>query len=111
MIAAGAVIEWLVVAALAVGTILFARRYGGGTALEHLQTTNQVLEETVREQSREIDRLRRRVSELEGKTDLTLAIVPVLEALRTHELRAAERSSATLEVLHELAASVKAERG
>jgi hypothetical protein len=100
---AGAGIEYVLIAALALGAFLFARRFGGGTALDQLERTNRVLEGTVKRQDEELGALRRRVSELEGKTDLTIALVPVLEALKLHELRAAERSSATLGVLAQIA--------
>jgi predicted RNase H-like nuclease (RuvC/YqgF family) len=96
-------LEFLAVAAVSIGGVLFARRFGGGAALEQLERANSVLTKTVHEQDQEIMRLKRRVAELEGKTDLTIALVPVLEALKTHETEAAKRSTATLNVLDQIA--------
>lgn len=98
-----ALLEYLLVAAIALGGFAFARRYGGGTALEQLERANKVLEQTVHEQEQQIARLQRRVAELEGKTDLTIALVPVLEALKGHEVEAGKRSIATLGVLEQIA--------
>ena len=100
---ATAALVWLVGAAIAFGVFLFARRYGGGMALDQLRQANAVLEDTVRKQAAEIEGLRKRLGELEGKTDLTIALVPVLEQLKTHEHQAAARSEAMLVVLQAIA--------
>lgn len=100
---AGAVLEAVFVAALALGGFAFARRYGGGAALEQLERANRILEETVEKQAGMIARLQTRVAELEGKTDLTIALVPVLTALGKHEDEAGKRSDAMLGVLHMIA--------
>lgn len=84
---------------IALAGYVFVRRHGGGTALEELERANRVLTRRVRELEEANSRLIGEVSALKGRTDVALALAPVLEALRLHEARAEERSTATLGVL------------
>lgn len=89
---------WVTVA-LAFGAVLFARRFGGGKALEELERANRVLARRVDELESENKRLTGELAALTVKTDVSLAIAPVLKAMELHEQRAAERSARTLDVL------------
>ena len=89
----------LVTLAIAMAGYLFVRRHGGGTALEELERANRVLERRVAELEHENGRQATELATLRGRTDVALAIAPVLEALKLHEERAAERSGRTLDVL------------
>lgn len=100
----GALVPEVLLAASAVGGFAFARRHGGGTALEELERANSVLERRVHELETSDAAKSMRIAELEAKTDVALAITPVLEALRMHELEAAKRSNATLLLLELIAA-------
>lgn len=104
-----ALLEYAIVAAVALGVYMFARKYGGGAALEQLERANNVLERRVAVLEDENARKDRRIAELEGKTDLTIALVPVLEQLKLHEAQATRRSDATLNVLHLIAGKLGAE--
>lgn len=100
----------VVTLALAFAGYLFVRRHGGGTALEELERANRVLERRVNELEQENARQATELLTLRGRTDVALAIVPVLEALKLHEERASERSSRTLDVLDLIAARLGPER-
>lgn len=88
-----------ITAALALGAVLFARRYGGGAALEEMERANRILTHRVDELTADNRRLGDELTALKAKTDVTLALVPVIKALEMHEERAAERSTKTLTVL------------
>lgn len=93
----------IVGAALAAGAFLFARRFGGGAALEQLERANRVLERRVHELEQDNATLTGRVQTLTASRDVSIAITPVLEALKLHEERAALRSDKTLGVLQLIA--------
>lgn len=86
-------------AALALAAFLFVRRFGGGAALAELERANRVLTKAVADLRVDNDRLTAEVASLRASRDVSVAIMPVLDALRLHEERAAERSTATLNVL------------
>lgn len=88
---------------------VWASRGSGGIVVRRLKERVRVLEDTVREQAEENTGLRKRLSEVEGKTDLTIALVPVLAALRTHEAEASKRSESTLHVLGLIASRLGAD--
>lgn len=90
--------EWLTIA-LIVGAFLFARRFGGGAAMRELELANKVLQKAVVDLRADNVRLTAEVSSLRASRDVGLAILPVLDALKLHEERAAERSERTLDVL------------
>lgn len=90
-------------AGLAAGAFAFARRYGGGAALEQLERSNRVLTARVHELETANTELSAKVATLTASRDVTLAIVPVLDALKFHEERAAVRSDKTLGVLQLIA--------
>lgn len=94
--------EWITIG-LMVGAFVFARRFGGGAALAELERANTVLERSVRELRADNARLTAEVAVLRARTDVAVAIAPVLEALRNHEVQAATRSDAMLAVLGQIA--------
>jgi hypothetical protein len=101
----GTVPAWLTVAAVVIGAWLIWKG-GGGTALGTLQTANRILERRVRDleaQSREDAKL---IAELQGKTDMALAVQPFMAWAETHEARAEERLAKTLVVLDLIAAKI-----
>lgn len=89
----------LVTLAIAMAGYLFVRRHGGGTALEELERANRVLERRVGELEQENTRQAAEILTMRSRTDVALAIAPVLEALKLHEERAGARSERTLDVL------------
>lgn len=86
-------------ACVALAGWLFVRRHGGGAALAELERANRVLERRVGELEQQNTSQGAELVALRAKTDVTLAIAPVLEALKLHEERAAVRSEQTLTVL------------
>lgn len=90
--------EWLALAA-AFGALLYARRFGGGTALGELERANRVLERRVHELEGDNRRLTGEVAVLQAQTNVALAIAPVLSALTEHEAAAGKRATAMLSVL------------
>jgi hypothetical protein len=93
----------LVGAGLAAGAFAFARRYGGGAALEQLERSNRVLTQRVTELEKQNGEQAAELVKLRLETNVATAIAPVLEALRLHEDRAAKRSVETLNVLQLIA--------
>ena len=95
----GATEAAIVTLALALGGVLFMRRFGGGLALAELQRANRILSRSVRELENKLAKATARIAELEARTDVAVAILPVLDALRSHEVQAETRSIRTLAVL------------
>jgi hypothetical protein len=85
--------------AIALAGYLFVRRHGGGTALEELERANRVLERRVKDLELDNSRLTGEVATLNAQTNVSLAIAPVLAALKLHEDRASERTDRTLGLL------------
>lgn len=94
---------YAVAAVLALAAFLFVRRYGAGTAMATLEQANRILEKRVTDQDAEIRTLTMQVETLRSRTDVALAMAPVLEALRSHERQAEKRASASLAVLELIA--------
>jgi hypothetical protein len=89
----------LIEVAILLGAFFFARRFGGGAALENLERANRVLTKRVRELEESDARKGAEIASLRSRTDVTIAILPVLESMKMHEARAGERHVATLNVL------------
>jgi hypothetical protein len=94
----------------ALGAYRFTNRYGGSSALEQLERANRILSARVTELEATNASQAGQIAKLEASRDVSLAIVPVLEALRTHEVEAAKRSKATLDVLDLIASRLGSER-
>jgi hypothetical protein len=94
----GSAAGWLTLLAL-IGTAVLIWRGGGGTALSTLQEANRVLERRVRELERLHAADGEMIAELKGRTDVTLALAPIVEWSGRHEERAQQRHDATLGVL------------
>lgn len=95
---------YVVAAMLAIGTLWFLRRFGGGTALAELERANRILEKRLQEQAVEIQGLTSELALLRSRTDVALAMAPVLKALELHEREAERRSTRSLVVLDLIAA-------
>lgn len=89
---------WLTVVGIVfVGITLW--RGGTGTALDTLIATNHVLEDEVKK-LRDADRAKdKEIATLQARTDIALALSPLLDWSRTHEIHAQERHVAILNVL------------
>lgn len=72
---------------------------GTGTAVSGLQATNQELVRQLEAAKVVNHTLEKQVAELRGAKDVSVAILPVLNALENHETRATERSIKFLGVL------------
>lgn len=112
-LAVGSLPGWLTLAALVV-LAWFLRGTAGGQALDILREQRDVLASRVTEQDQTITHLTKRVTELEAKTDVTLAIgpalLPVVATLQDHEVNAERRTKATLDVLHMIAGRLGPEK-
>ncbi len=94
----GSVAQWLTV--ILAGVVAYALyRGGGGTALSTLQEANRILEKRVHELEAQGKTDAALIAELKGRTDVGLAIKPMSEAMTLHEVRAAQRHEATVNVL------------
>lgn len=100
--ALGTIPGWLTLLSV-VGVAWIMLRGGTGTAVSGLQDTNRELVRQVHELKGENSELRERIGTLEAKTDVTQAMIPVMQAVASHESEAAKRSLATLTVLNLIA--------
>lgn len=102
MIDIGTLASWITLAALLAGFVVFARG-GGGVALTHLREANEILTATIKTLEEKLRVAEREISELRGRTDVSVAIAaamgPLLEWSGAHELRAQERHEKTMVVL------------
>jgi hypothetical protein len=94
----GTIPGWLTVGGIILAAWIFYRG-GGGTAISTLSEANRVLEKRVQglEQQSNLDNMT--IAELRGRTDVALALSPILEWTVQHETRAQERHDKTLLVL------------
>lgn len=89
---------WLtLVVVVSVAWILY--RGGTGTAVSGLQDANRELERQIKEKAGQLSALERINAELRAEKDVNVAIVPVVDAMKSHEVRAQERHEKTLIVL------------
>lgn len=100
---------WITLALLVAGFVVFLRG-GGGIALGHLRDANDVLTKTIAAQDAKLEEYanalreaEREISELRGRTDVSIAIAtalgPIIEWSTAHETRAQERHEGTMVVL------------
>ena len=78
-------------------------RGGGGSAVSELTAANQVLTHALEEQRRITDDQAKEISALQSKTDVVLAITPLMQS---HEQKAQERHESTVKVLSEMSDSL-----
>lgn len=106
MIDVGSLPGWITLAVLVAGFYVFLRG-GGGVALGHLRDANEVLTATIAEQDSKLRDAEREISELRGRTDVSIAIAqalgPIIEWSGSHETRAQERHEASLKILEMIA--------
>lgn len=93
---------WLTLGALCAAAWTF-RRGGGGAALDSLDTANRVLTNRVKELEASDATKDKQLAELKGRTDVALALAPILKWTTQHEERAQERQIALLGVLELIA--------
>ncbi len=106
----GTIPGWLtLVSLLAVGWMLI--HGGAGQAVEGLQATNRELQRQIHVLQEQVRELTKENSELRGRTDITVALTPILEWPVNHEQRAQERHAGTLRVLDLIAAQFGKENG
>lgn len=96
--ALGTIPGWLTLIVL-LGSGLYVLRHGGSTAIETLSKANDVLTKRVQDMGGEVRDLKAENAKLTGRTDVVLALGPVLEWTAKHEERAQERHLAMLRLL------------
>jgi hypothetical protein len=102
-------VGWLALIPLvAVGWVVW--RGGGIAALSTLRTANEVLEkrnDSLEERVDELERLRAEdqstIAELRGRTDVSIALMPLASELAGHEAAAERRNEKILTVLNLIA--------
>jgi len=89
---------WLTFIGVAFACVIFWRG-GGATAISSLEAANRVLEKRVHDLESQVNEDAKTIAELRGRTDVSIALKPVIEASAQHEVRAQERHDKTLVVL------------
>lgn len=89
---------WLTFLGVAVACWVFWRG-GGGTAISSLESANRVLEKRVHDLESQVKEDAKTIAELRGRTDVSIALKPVIEASTQHDIRAQTRFEQTLKVL------------
>lgn len=82
---------WLTLVALVGAAFWLPRRGGGGPAIASLEANNRVLEKRVHELEQQGKLDAQTIAELRGRTDVTLALAPIVEWSGRHEERAQQR--------------------
>lgn len=109
----GSIPTWLLLV-LAIGVAFRLSRGGGGSAVSELSKANEVLKKSL-DQERELSRDKEhRIAALEAKTDVVLAVRPLMEELDRKSLdrfevgqrMAQEHHDATLAVLQAMTVSL-----
>lgn len=90
-----------------VGTIIW--RGGGGTALGVLRTANEVLEERIAALTKQVAQQQVLITDLQSRTDVTIALTPLIGALVNHEQRESERWLEMAKILHAISAKLGAD--
>lgn len=99
---AGSLPTWILVG---IG-VIFAWRItkgGGGSAVSELTAANAVLTHALNEQRQVTDQQAKEIAALQGKTDVVLAITPLMQS---HEQKAQDRHDSTVKVLTEMSDSL-----
>lgn len=91
----GTVPAWLTFAGLIIGLAVF-RRSPGGAALDVQQRANEILSKRVKqlEDDQRLDR--EMIASLTAKTDISIALVPLLKWCEAHEALAQARAAEIL---------------
>lgn len=97
------------IALVAVGWIMV--RGGTGTAVSGLQDANRELERQIKQRDGQLSALERVNAELRAEKDVSVAIVPVIEAMRAHEERAQDRHVKMIVVLELIAQRLGPDNG
>ena len=101
---------WLTLLTLGVvGFLLY--RGGSGHAVSGLQAINQELVRQIGDLQSQNEAQAIQIAELQAKTDVTEAIQPISDALRSHDERAMSRNEHILTVLEMIAARMGPENG
>ena len=106
----GTVGQYLTIAAVLLGSWLIYRG-GGGGALATLETANRILVRRVEELERQGKVDTAMIAELRGRTDVTLALAPLVQASEAHEVRAQQRHERSLVVLEMIASRLGPDNG
>lgn len=97
------VIPWLIVASGFIGAAWINKRGATGDALKYLQDANQILHKENTELKRERQNFLAEIAALKAKTDVALAIRPIVTAHELHEKRAEQRWTNMMRVLDMIA--------
>jgi hypothetical protein len=81
---------WLTFAGVILAAWIFYKG-GGGTAISSLQAANTVLEKRVHDLETQARHDNATIAELRGRTDVSIALKPILEWTVHHEARAQQR--------------------
>lgn len=81
-------------------------RGGGGSAVTELTAANKVLEERDQKRETAMQAQAKQIAALESKTDVVLAVTPLIA---DHERHAQERHTATIEVLEAIRDQIHAD--
>jgi uncharacterized coiled-coil protein SlyX len=102
LLTVGSIAQWLTVLTIGVLAVVLVRG-GGAGAVTILQASNEVLERRIHEQDKTISELTAQVADLQARTDVTIALRPILEWMHAHEQRDQERFERTLDRLDRFA--------
>lgn len=98
----GSLPTWLLLALALAGAYRLSRG-GGGSAVTELSKSNEVLSGALERQRKIADDQAKQIAALESKTDVVMAVSPLIQA---HEAKAQERHDATIHVLEAISAKL-----
>lgn len=103
----GTLVGWLTLALMVGGAFYFRLFAGGATAIESLEAANRVLEKRIKDLEDQVRADARTIIELRARTDIGIAMKPLLDWSEAHEARASERHGAMLVVLEQISTNLK----
>ena len=99
---------WLTLGAVIAAAWSF-RRGGGGTAIASLEAANRILEKRVHELEEGAREKDKELAELRGRTDVSLALQPLVDMVALHEQQAATRHGRMLDIMDLMASRLGSE--
>ena len=104
--AVGTVASWTIVIVPVVALVWIMFRSQAGTAIDFYQRANVALKEAYDEDKREIQRLTAELEVWKGKTDITIAIRPIVREMKEHDARMSDQNRQITNILAMIAESL-----
>jgi hypothetical protein len=100
---------WLVIAVGFLGNAWISKRGAVGDALGYLERTNRLQHEELQGLKKERQENIAEIAALRSRTDFSRSLIPIMEAIKEHELQTETRFVGTLRILNLIARQLGAD--